>query len=152
MKVTSIMTRNVVTVEMDDPLETVRVFLKNIAFHSIPVVEDQRLVGVISDSDLFAEEWRDTNALNKKAYEIMDKVPVTVDKETSIEKADKLLLNNNVSCLPVLSSEGIIEGIVTRRNIINFYSKNKNGCKTAIKDIRRGYRRRVRATNNRILR
>ncbi len=131
MKVTSIMTCNVVTVEMDDPLETVRVFFENIAFHSIPVVEDQRLVGVISDSDLFAEEWRDTNALNKKAYEVMDKVPVTVDKETSIEKADKLLLNNNVSCLPVLSSEGIIEGIVTRRNIINFYSKNKNGCKTA---------------------
>ncbi len=126
MKVTSIMTRDVVTVEMDDPLETVRVFFENIAFHSIPVVEDQRLVGVISDSDLFAEEWRDTDALNKKAYEIMDKVPVTVDKETSIEKADKLLLNNNVSCLPVLSSEGIIEGIVTRRDILEFYSKDGN--------------------------
>ncbi len=126
MKVTSIMTRDVVTVEMDDPLEIVRAFFNNIAFHSIPVVEGQKLVGVISDSDLFAEEWRDTNALNKKAYEIMDEAPLTIDKETSIEKADKLLRESNIPCLPVLSSQGVVEGIVTRKNILNSYSKNKS--------------------------
>ncbi len=125
MNITSIMTRDVVAVEMDDPLETVRVFFKNIAFHSIPVVADLKLVGIIYDYDLFAEEWRNTNALKKEAHEIMDKVPVTVDTKTSIEEAINLLALNNISYLPVLSSEGIIEGIVTRRNIINFYSKNK---------------------------
>ena len=125
MNVTSIMTRDVVAVEMDDPLETVHAFFKNIAFHSIPVVEGQKLVGVISDSDLLVVEECDTNALKKEAHEIMDKVPVTIDKETSIEKATDLLLENNVSCLPVISSEGIVEGIVTRQNIIKFYSKNK---------------------------
>jgi len=126
MNITSIMTRDVVAVEMDDPLETVRVFFKNIAFHSIPVVADLKLVGIIYDYDLFAEEWRDTNALKKEAHEIMDKVPVTVDTKISIEEAINLLALNNISYLPVLSSEGIVEGIVTRKDIIKFYSKDGN--------------------------
>ncbi len=126
MNITSIMTRDVVAVEMDDPLETVRVFFKNIAFHSILVVADRKLIGIIFDYDLFAEEWRDTNALKKEAHEIMDKVPVTVDTKTSIEEAINLLALNNISYLPVLSSEGIVEGIVTRKDILKFYSKDGN--------------------------
>ena len=126
MNITSIMTRDVVAVGMDDPLETVRVFFKNIAFHSILVVEDQKLVGIIFDYDLFAEEWRDTNALKKEAHEIMDKVPVTVDTKTSIEEAINLLALNNISYLPVLSSEGVVEGVVTRKNILKFYSRDGN--------------------------
>ena len=61
-----------------------------------------------------------------EAHEIMDKVPVTVDTKISIEEAINLLALNNISYLPVLSSEGIVEGIVTRKDIIKFYSKDGN--------------------------
>jgi CBS-domain-containing membrane protein len=50
---------------------------------------------------------------------------ITVDVETSMEKASDLLLENYISCLPVLSSQGIVEGIVTWKDILKFYSKNK---------------------------
>ena len=126
MNITSIMTHNVVTVEMDDPIETVRAFFKNIAFHSILAVADRKLVGIIFDHDLFSEEWRDTNAPKKKAHEIMDKVPVTVDTKTSVEEAINLLALNNIPYLPVLSSEGVVEGVVTKKDVLKFYSKNGN--------------------------
>ncbi len=126
MKVASIMTREVMTVGMDDPLRKARAIFKQAGFHHILVVEGQKLVGIISDRDLLAVNGYDAITLNKKVYEIMDKAHIAVDGETSIEKVGKLLWENNMHCLPVLSSEGVVEGVVTRKNILKFYSKDGN--------------------------
>ncbi len=56
----------------------------------------------------------------------MSRIPVTVDVEISIEKASNLLLENDISCLPVISSKGVVEGIVTWKDVMEFYLKNKN--------------------------
>jgi acetoin utilization protein AcuB len=63
--------------------------------------------------------------LNKKAHQIMSREPVAVDKETSIEAAVNLLLSENVSCLPVTSPEGDVEGILTWKDIFKAYLSNK---------------------------
>ncbi len=127
MNVASIMTRKMITVGMDDSLKKVRTLLmKHAAFNHILVVEDRKLVGVISDHDLLAGDDRGIIDLNKKAREIMIRIPVTVDGETSIEKASNLLLENDISCLPVISSKGVVEGIVTWKDVMEFYLKNKN--------------------------
>ncbi len=134
MKISSIMTRRVVTVEMDDSLHTIREIFHNVKFHHILVVDGQKLVGVISDRDFIralspfldtpSENKRDANTLNKRAHQIMSRTLITVDAETSIEKANNLLLENNISCLPVISPNGSIEGIVTWKDILKFYLKN----------------------------
>jgi acetoin utilization protein AcuB len=119
------MTRNVVTVGMDYTIQIIRDIFKNFEFHHILVLENQKLVGVISDRDFIDREERDTITLDKKAYEIMSRNLVTLDMETSIEKASDLLLENNISCLPVISPQGSVEGIVSWKDILKFYSKNK---------------------------
>ncbi len=134
MKISSIMTRRVVTVEMDDSLQIIREIFENVKFHHILVVDGQKLAGVISDRDLIralspfldtpTEKERDTTTLNKKAHQIMSRTPITIDVETSIEKASNLLLENNISCLPVISPQGSVEGIVTWKDILMFYLKN----------------------------
>ncbi len=133
MNVTSIMIRKVVTVEMDDPLWTIRDIFKYAAFHHIFVVDDRKLVGVISDRDLLralspflatpSERACDTDTLNRKVHQIMSKGIITVNAEASIEAAAGLLLQNNISCLPVLSSQGVVEGIVTLKDILKFLLK-----------------------------
>ncbi len=123
MIVASIMSRKVVTAETGDTLWTVREIFENTKFHHIFVVDNRNLVGVISDRNLPAEKERDTATMNKKAYEIMSRVVVTVDAKTSIEKASNLMLENNISYIPVVSSEGIIEGILSWREIFKFYLK-----------------------------
>ncbi len=122
MNVASIMTRDVVTVGMDYTVQIIRDILKNFEFHHILVLENQKLVGVISDRDLIDS---DTFPIDKKAYEIMSRNLITVDAETSIEKASVLLLENNISCLPAISPQGSVEGIVSWKDILKFYSKNK---------------------------
>ena len=122
MNVASIMTRNVVTVGIDYTIQIIRDILKNFEFHHILVLENQKLIGVISDRDLIDS---DTIPIDKTAHEIMSRNLITVDVETIIEKASDLLLENNISCLPVISPQGSVEGIVSWKDILKFYSKNK---------------------------
>ncbi len=136
MNVASIMTRKVVTVEMDDSIQTICEVFNNFEFHHILVVEDWKLVGVISDRDLIkaVNPFLDTSSekkhgaitLDKKAHEIMSRNLITVDVETSMEKASDLLLENYISCHPVLSSQGIVEGVVTWKDIIKLLLKEKH--------------------------
>ena len=135
MTVASIMTHKVVTVEMDDTLLTINMLFKHVKFHHLLVVENKKLVGVISDRDFLrtvspflktvCETTRDRETLNKRAHQIMNRNPITVYPETSIETAANLLLEKNISCLPVVSSHGSIEGIVTWKDILKFYLGSK---------------------------
>ncbi|MEE9260068.1 MAG: CBS domain-containing protein [Candidatus Scalindua sediminis] len=124
MTVASIMTCKVVTAKINDSLSTICEIFENTKFHHIFVVDNGNLIGVISDRNLPAEKERDAATMNKKAYEIMSRVAVTVDAKTSIKKASNLMLENNISYIPVVSSEGVIEGIVSWREIFNFHLKN----------------------------
>ncbi len=132
--ISSIMTREVVTVDMDDSLETIREIFQNVKFHHILVTENQILYGVISDRDLlktlspfsgtFSEHDRDIAVLNRRAHQIMSREPITVSKKTGIKSAVSIMFKNNVSCLPVTSQKGEIEGIVTWKDLIMAYVKN----------------------------
>ncbi len=134
MTVGSIMSGKVVTVGMDDSLETVRVLFEQARFHHLLVVgEKRRLLGVISDRDLLkavspfvdtlSEMTRDRATLEKRVHQIMSRKPITVSRETSIADAAALLLEEGVSCLPVTSPEGEVEGIVTWKDLLSAFFK-----------------------------
>ncbi len=129
-----IMTRPVTTVGMDDSLETVRVLFEQVRFHHLLVVgEKRRLLGVISDRDLLkavspfvdtlSEMTRDRATLEKRVHQIMSRKPITVSRETSIADAAALLLEEGVSCLPVTSPEGEVEGVVTWKDLLTAFFK-----------------------------
>lgn len=125
------MTHDVVTVRMDDSLKKIRKIFKSAAFHHVLVMEGQKLVGVISDRDLLraispyidtlSEKTRDADTLSRKAHQIMSRKIITVNVETAIETAAGLLLDSDVSCLPVVSLRGDVKGIVTWKDILMFY-------------------------------
>ncbi len=123
MSVASIMTCKVVTAEINDSLSTICEIFENVKFHHIFIVNNRNLIGVISDRNLPAEKERDAATMNRKAYEIMNRVAVTVDAKTSIKKASNLMLENNISYILVVSSVGVIEGILSWREIFKFYLK-----------------------------
>ena len=132
MKVGSIMIKDVFKVRMDDTIGTIREILRHSEFHHLLVIEDHKLVGILSDRDIlknispFLDTWsestRDLSILNKRVHQFMTHKPVTVTKETSLEVAANLLLKHHISCLPVVSSSREIEGIVTWRDILRAYA------------------------------
>ena len=126
-----IMTARVVTVEMDDSLEVIRDIFKKVRFHHLLVVDNEKLVGIISDRDVLkaispyvgtmSETNRDRATLNKRAHQIMSHYPVTVRQSCPLQEAAHLMLTRGVSCLPVTSSDGIIRGIVTWKDVFRAF-------------------------------
>ena len=134
MIVSFVMTKKVFKVRMDDTIGIIREILDNANFHHLLVVEGNKVVGVISDRDVLkaispfigtlSEHTHDLVTLNKKAHQIMNHKPITVFKYTSLKAAATIMLNNNISCLPVVSLEDEVEGIVTWKDILRYYIKD----------------------------
>jgi len=128
MTVAEIMTTNVITASMDDTLGGIRKVLELSQFHHIPIVEDNRLVGIISDRDVLralsphADSARadnhELNTLRKKAHQVMTRRVSTVSSEDTIEEAAALMLEKKFNCLPVLERSGAVVGIVTQTDLL----------------------------------
>ena len=133
MKVQEIMTRTVVTVELDDKLELVKEIFDQHKFHHLLVVETESLLGVISDRDLFkalspnlGSKWesdKDMATLNKRVHQIMTRKPITLGRDATVEEAVDLFLTKNISCIPVVDAEFKPVGIVSWKDVIRALAK-----------------------------
>lgn len=124
-----IMTRNTITVGMDDTLEHIRGIFQRAKFHHVIVLDQGRIAGVISDRDLLKhlspfigqrlmERVQDVNTLRRRAHQVMTRSPVTVPGRARVEIAAALMLRERVSCLPVVDESGRLIGIVTSRDLL----------------------------------
>ena len=129
MKLEEIMAKRVVTIDMDDTLDVIRKIFDKVRFHHMVVIDEKyKVVGVISDRDVLkalspyldtiSEQERDQVTLNKKTHQVMSRQPITASPEDSIERAAALLLENRISCLPVISEDQSLVGIVTWKDIL----------------------------------
>lgn len=130
-RVGAIMTSRVVTIEMDDTLQVIQDVFRKVKFHHLLVVDEEKIVGIISDRDFFkalspfvntlSETDRDRATLEKRAHQIMSYYPVTVLKSCPIEKAAKMMLEQNISCLPVTNPDGTVAGILTWKDLFKTF-------------------------------
>lgn len=128
MSVKRIMSTSVVTVSMDDPLSSVKDIFDRHGFHHVLVVEEGRLVGVVSDRDLLkamsphlgkaSETTRDLASLNKRAHQIMSRRLVTLGADASIHDAIATFNEHRISCIPIVDGENHPVGIVSWRDIL----------------------------------
>lgn len=128
MSIENIMSKNVVTVKMDDSLKLIKNIFDNTRFHHLLVIEEDILMGVISDRDLLktispnigtaAETQRDTETLNKRAHQIMTRNPVCLGLDAGINEAIKIFNSHNISCIPVINSFNQPVGIISWRDIL----------------------------------
>ena len=136
MNVDEIMTTKVISIGMDDTLEQIQKVFEKYKFHHLLVMEDEELIGIISDRDVLkeicpqvntiSEDSRALKTLKKTAHQIMTRKPITVEPDTLVEDAANIMLKKNVSCLPVVSPPGNIEGILSRKDILKFYIERGN--------------------------
>ena len=128
MTVDDIMTRSVRTVSMDDTVRTIRRIFEKRRFNHVVVVEAGQVVGIISDRDVLraispylatiGEQSRDTSTLDKRAHQIMTRDLVTVQGGSDVEEAAKALIENGISCVPVIDPNQELLGIVTWKDLL----------------------------------
>ena len=67
-----------------------------------------------------AELMRDTETLQKRVHQVMTHNPITIAPHCDINQATKMILDNDIGCLPVLENN-IIVGIITWKDLLNAY-------------------------------
>ena len=75
------------------------------------VLENEKLIGLVSDGDL-RRAWRDFENLgDKTANDIMSENPKTIAPEMMLVDAEKILLDNKITCL-IVAKENKIMGVL----------------------------------------
>jgi CBS domain-containing protein len=102
--------------------------MKQYRIRHLPVVENGRLVGIVSQGDL--RQASITAAINADSYElhfmldrltvsrIMTRKVVTVTAEAFIVHAAELMTENKIAGLPVVDENGGVIGIVTESDLL----------------------------------
>jgi len=126
--VRDVMTRKIAVLREEQNLELAERAMKAYAFRHLPVVEGDKLVGLVTERDLLraaistldkAHELLDDNL--KRYYfvrEIMTADVVTVRPETPLLEAARIMANRKLGCLPVTEQDGTLVGIVTRSDLV----------------------------------
>jgi acetoin utilization protein AcuB len=130
MRVKYWMTRQVVTASPDEGLKRVWTLLQEHGVRHLPVLEGDRLVGMVSDRDIRqALPSRATTlgvhellALLDRVTlrEIMTKEVVTATPDQPIPEAARLLVEYRIGALPVVE-DGRLVGILTETDVLNAY-------------------------------
>jgi len=120
------MTANPVTVEPKTTLPEAHKIMKDRRIRRLPVVENGRLVGIVTLGDIREAEPSDATTLSifELHYllakltigEIMTREPITISPNATIREAAKLLLQNKIGSLPVVQNDKLI-GIITELDI-----------------------------------
>ncbi|MGN0907914.1 MAG: CBS domain-containing protein [Bullifex sp.] len=121
------MTKNPVTINPEASVVEASELMKKEKVHRLPVLDrDKNLIGVISEKDiLFATPSPASSlSIHEMAYllskltvrKLMTKNPVTISRTTTVEEAARLMVDQDLSCLPVVE-EGKLVGIVSKSDM-----------------------------------
>ena len=94
----------------------------------LPVMEDGRLVGIVTKYDITnrlnqaAPEWRRRPIDKVPIQVVMTEKPITIFPDATMPQAAELLIENDISGLPV-EREGQIAGMITSRDMMRYFSE-----------------------------
>lgn len=154
MKVESVMNPNVIFCKSDDKISSIAKLLKMHNISGMPVIEEEEVVGIISEADLLnllkiperkglllpspfeiielpirelismKDAKRMLTDIGSKPVKSIMKTNISViSKNSSIEDASKIMVENKINRLPVVDGKKLV-GIVTRGDIIQGIAKS----------------------------
>jgi acetoin utilization protein AcuB len=123
------MTENVITADEDVSLMKASRLMKQQGIKHLPVTKDDRLVGIVSDRDLKEAQPSKATSLDiHEIYFLLDQVkirhvmsgdPYTTTSSEIVERAANVMLEHDISALPVVDQQGKLEGIVTKGDLFH---------------------------------
>ena len=90
--------------------------MKQHRIRRLPVLEGDRLVGIVSKNDLAAGTPPGNRRAVRGVRDLMKRNPVAVAPEDTVESAARLLLRRKFSGLPVVAN-GRVEGVITESDL-----------------------------------
>ncbi len=127
LRVADVMTQEVRTLGPNDQLVLADELMKQGHFRHVVVVDDGRVVGVLSQRDIFHGALAWSLGYGRKAQEqllaatsvknVMASNVVTVDRDAPLAEAAALFREHKIGCLPVVVGDSLV-GILTEADIL----------------------------------
>ncbi|OQY34484.1 MAG: hypothetical protein B6I38_02320 [Anaerolineaceae bacterium 4572_5.1] len=124
------MSRPVISVTPDMPVHDARNLFKQENIRRAPVVNKGKMIGIVSDQDLINASpslatslsiWELNYLLSKiKVEDVMTKDVTTIDEDTPIEQAARLMADNKIGGLPVMR-DGKVVGMITETDLFKIF-------------------------------
>ena len=112
-----IMTKSVKTATRADSLQTVARLMRDGDMGSVPVVEDGKLVGIVTDRDLVVRSIADGKDASTSIAEAMTTDIFSVKPDDFAFEAIRLMGDKQVRRIPVVDNEGRLAGIIAMADI-----------------------------------
>lgn len=133
MKVMDVMTKNVATVGRDESIKKVAELMSQYNIGSIPVCENDKVVGVITDRDIALRCVAKGLDNNIKVSDVMTSNPVMASKDMDIHDAARIMSERQIRRLPVEDNENVV-GIVSLGDIA-IEPNHEDEAQKALSDI-----------------
>jgi CBS domain-containing protein len=116
------------SVAPDERLDLADDILRIGHFRHLPVLQDGRLVGMLSTRDVlkaaltslldFDPEQRKTFLHAVEVAEVMTSEVVSISSDATCAAAAVKMLESKIGCLPVVAEDGTVEGLVTESDLL----------------------------------
>jgi acetoin utilization protein AcuB len=127
MLVKNWMSKNVITVDINDSMEGAMKHLKEHDIRMLPVMKKGKLVGIVTDRDLKKASASDATTLEIhellylltkiKVKDIMTRDVITVPPDYTVEETAQVLEKNRISGVPVVGADGQLVGTITQTDL-----------------------------------
>jgi CBS domain-containing protein len=136
MKVKEVMVKEVATLDVNDELNLANDIMRLGRVRHLPVVDGARLLGIISERDLFRSSLaqalgfggQTSRELMKtvRIKDIMVRELVTISPDMDLWQAVKIMVDKKIGCLPVVDHDRLV-GLITETDIMLQYLKHCGG-------------------------
>lgn len=125
------MSKPVLTVTPDLPVQEALAQMRKEHIRRFPVVDSKgKLIGIVSESDLLNASpseattlsvWEVNYLLSKITVDrVMTKEVITVNEDTPLEEAARIMADKQIGALPVMKGEKLV-GIITETNLFRIF-------------------------------
>jgi len=124
MNIREVMTPNPRTVSPDDTIQNAARIMRDEDTGAVPVVEDGRPVGMVTDRDIVIRAVADGGVTDRVVRDIVTTGIVSVTPEMSTRDANELMSEHQVRRLPVVENDRLV-GIVSLGDLAVKEGKDK---------------------------
>ena len=119
--VAEIMTRDVLAVDPTASIGEAAEKMMDGGVGAVVVMEDMvRLVGIVTERDILRAVAQRARAAEARVRQWMTESVITIDPETTVDEAAKMMFEKNFRHLPVTNKDGRLLGIVSLRRLSQY--------------------------------
>ena len=132
MIVKEVMRTNVICASSDTKATEVKNMMTENNVSKLPIVDNGKLVGIVTKNDLLKAEPSSATTLDMfeisyllsklTVKKIMNTKVISVGPNEVVEEAARIMVDNKISCLPVVDGDALI-GIITKSDLFHMFTE-----------------------------